>query len=115
MTNSVCHLVEVVAKNLCAGDLHTAESGADAASSDDVVGVALMKKLADEWREFFSVSACGNLLRLWTQIAGKTLNESPPSPRSAIGAAVNSVCRSCFTGILIFTHSSYFLHRHRYY
>ena len=72
MTNHVCQLIEVIAKNLsktAASDLTKAEGDADV-GGDNVVGQPLLRKLSDEWREFFSVSASGNLLRLWSQIAG---------------------------------------------
>lgn len=62
MTNHVCQLIAVVAKTL--------SKPVDVASSEDASAQALIKKLADEWREFFSVSASGNLLHLWLDIAG---------------------------------------------
>lgn len=67
MTNHVCQLIEVVAKNLSKPE----EEKMVVESPEDVTDEALMKKLAGEWREFFSVSASDNLLRLWLKIAGK--------------------------------------------
>lgn len=66
MTNHVCQLIAVVAKTLSKPE----EETVDVASSEDASAQALIKKLADEWREFFSVSASGNLLHLWLDIAG---------------------------------------------
>ncbi|CAB3985051.1 E3 ubiquitin- ligase listerin [Paramuricea clavata] len=63
MTNHVCQMIEVVAKNLCkTTNSAQAEVNVDADRT-------VLKKLSDEWREFFSVSASGNLLRLWSGIA----------------------------------------------
>lgn len=67
MTNHVCQLIEVVAKNLSKPE----EEKMVVESPEDVTDEALMKKLAGEWREFFSVSASDNLLRLWLKIAGE--------------------------------------------
>ena len=68
MTNHVCQLIEVVAKNLC-----KPTNSAQAVVSVEDADRTVLKKLSDEWREFFSVSASGNLLRLWSGIAGKQL------------------------------------------
>ena len=66
MTNHVCRLIEVVAKILSKPE----EEKVGVALPEDVGNEALLKKLANEWREFFSVSASDNLLRLWLKIAG---------------------------------------------
>ena len=73
MTSHVCQLIEVVAKNLVqeATSAKAEDNAGDGGSSDNVIGQTLLRKLSNEWREFFSVSASGNLLRLWSQVAGR--------------------------------------------
>jgi hypothetical protein len=72
MTSHVCQLIEVVAKNISMARTSDSAKAEDVGgSSDNVIGQTLLRKLSNEWREFFSVSASGNLLRLWSQVAGE--------------------------------------------
>lgn len=64
MANHVCQLVEMVAKHLCK------PAAIDSVTSEVDCGHALLKKLSEEWEEFFSVSTSGNLLRLSSRLAG---------------------------------------------
>ena len=70
MTGHVCQLIEVVAKKLSQPvSSNSTQDVVDAPSSEDV-GEELLKKLSNEWQEFFSVSASDNLLQLLSKIAG---------------------------------------------
>ena len=71
MTSHVCQLIEVVAQRLSKETTST-KTGDNREDDDNVVGQTLLRKLSNEWREFFSVSASGNLLRLWPQVTGET-------------------------------------------
>lgn len=72
MTNHACRLIEAVGKVLSnTTESEKAEEDANVSSCDALSGQSLLKKLAGEWREFFSVSASGNLLRLWSRVSGR--------------------------------------------
>ena len=74
MTSHVCQLIDIVAERLSkeTTSTKTEDNTEDDGASDNEVGQTLLRKLSNEWREFFSVSASGNLLRLWPQVAGET-------------------------------------------
>ena len=77
-TNHVSQLFETVAKVLCScgkpsgkttvGEKDNVET--DLTSPVEADEKPLMDKLADEWREFFSNSACSNLLGLLSTLTG---------------------------------------------
>ena len=64
MTNHVCKLLEVVAKYMTQL-LHSNDEQDTRTSADE-----MLKKLSEEWQEFFSISAYGNLLRITLRFAG---------------------------------------------
>ena len=83
MANHVCQLIKAVARELCKESqslenstvAETSPEQVDARTSTaDMEDKPLIEKLAEEWREFFSNTACGNLLRLMSTVAGKICN-----------------------------------------